>query len=81
MTLAVPINRQTGLVRAEACEKCKFATAIRGVDGVLECRRNPPQATIVPGASGRPNDLTVFPKVQLSQWCGEFRQKLEGLNS
>ena len=73
MTNLPPLNNSlpslsTPLIRPDQCVKCKFSSAVPQ-QRVLQCRRNPPQASVL--ANGQ--SLTVFPLVQPDQWCGEFR--------
>ena len=62
------------VVRLESCERCKFS-AVAG--RTMECHRNPPQASIIPGPGGQPVTMACFPPVNPAGFCGEWRPKIE----
>lgn len=61
------------------CASCKFwlkstaLIAMKTKEG--DCRRNPPQAFIVPGPGGKPAVISSYSKTLANMWCGEFRSK------
>jgi hypothetical protein len=60
------------------CRTCKFAQTTSTPSGslVVECHRNPPQMTFVPGPQGQMGSIAGWPAVRADQSCGEFRVKL-----
>ena len=57
----------------DTCGKCKFS--FRNLQGQIECRRFPPQATVQVMGRGVATH-TTFPNVMPHFWCGEFSLKL-----
>lgn len=54
----------------ESCERCRFSVTR---NGVLFCRRNPPQVIL-------PFDgmvVSVQPETEPTDWCGEFAAREE----
>lgn len=54
----------------ERCERCRFFEQLSAT-----CRVNPPRAYPVGvGAGGQVSQVTIFPVMQPSQWCGRFER-------
>lgn len=49
------------------CQDCRHFAPLE-----QQCRRNPPQAAIVPSPNGQPVVVGMWPSVKAEQWCGEF---------
>ena len=64
------------LPRAQRCENCKWSFS-NGQN--LECRRNPPGVSFIPGPGGQPMTIAGFAPVQPTLWCGEWHVKIEGM--
>ena len=71
---SIVMPTRSGLVRSDTCQRCKHA-APQG--NGLECHRNPPSVTIIPGPGGNPMTLAAFPPVPMDGFCGEFGRKIE----
>jgi hypothetical protein len=70
-------NAAMKLIRAERCEKCRFASAIAN-KVELECRRLPPTvSTMVIGTNRQGgvnlHSVAAWPHMTPNAWCGEFK--------
>ena len=77
-TKAAPVVGEAVPVRVASCAGCKFRLS-EGANHF--CRRNPPTAFLVPGQNRlghvQAQQMSAWPPVALTQWCGEYRPKLE----
>jgi hypothetical protein len=70
------------LIGKRRCVGCAFAHADKET---LECRRNPPNVSIIPMQSALKmapelKPVSIFPPVSPETWCGEFIAKPERAN-
>lgn len=66
------------LIRIQSCRRCKFGEPM-GTDGMVECRRFPPDVTAVAVPQGNQFGVAMqatFPKLQPDQYCGEWKPKM-----
>lgn len=75
-TTAMPIARP--LIRAESCQRCKWAAAMPA--GGWQCRRYPPTAAVVANSRGGFGTVSDFPPTGADSWCGEFAVRIEGMS-
>lgn len=61
--------------RTTTCSNCKSA-ALAPDGQTLECRFNPPTATLIQGKNG-PQPVSFFPLVQPQIWCERHRPRIE----
>jgi hypothetical protein len=62
------------LIRPQRCETCKNGDS----NGkTVSCRARPPQVCVLGSPQG-PLTVTAFPTMQLTEWCAEWRSKLNG---
>lgn len=52
------------------CSSCPFFEPLQE-----QCRRNPPQAFVIPGADGRPAVVGAWPAARKENWCGEHPKR------
>lgn len=61
------------LIGDKACEKCAFGR-VESAENRLVCRRFPPQ--VVTMSTGKPGEhrlQSLWPLVQPTNWCGEYK--------
>jgi hypothetical protein len=64
-----PNPKQSG--SKPSCADCSFSRPIEG-DNRLSCRKRPPEPAHV-----HPKGGTVWPKVQVHDWCAEHESRVE----
>lgn len=63
------------------CKQCRYGE--KGSPGMIKCHRLPPKAFPMQRSHPMAPDqtqigtLTIFPELPESEWCGEFRVKIE----
>ena len=73
------------LIRPQNCGNCKYHSAVKG-QPQLECRYDPPKATVFmvqpPGPNRPPGFMTHtgFPPVRDEVTCGKWSPMIEGIN-
>lgn len=65
------------VIRAERCEKCRWLAVEQGD---MFCHRQPPSVQIMRDQRGAPTPVSAFPPVGPTQFCGEFKPRLEGVS-
>lgn len=77
----LPQHTKPTVIRAERCEKCKFSAPGQSKQHV-ECRRYPPALAQFPVdvRTGQFLERAVWPKVAPTEFCGEWKPKVEGVN-
>lgn len=56
------------------CSTCRFFSALDS-----QCRRNPPTPFPIPNQLGQVSVVSIYPPTQPQSWCGEHKQRLEGV--
>ena len=57
------------------CEYCRFFKNKLNGTGEGECRRNPPQTSLLTRLLWNEKKTRIFPIVYTDDWCGEGRKK------
>lgn len=64
-------------LRKERCETCRYLMV--GQQGWYECHRHQPRITISKECDDEAiKPITMWPIVNLSDWCGEYAPKKQG---
>lgn len=72
-----PLPTQATLPK-ECCGTCHFARFEIAAPQLRDCCAEPPRMFMAPSQRG-PMFVTEFPKVKLTQWCGQWKKSARAI--
>lgn len=65
----------TNTLCAPICRSCHFYRLNPKDLKQGSCRFNPPAGMVIPGPSGQPIVMSIFPPTSETEWCGKWQTK------